>query len=294
MTRMKNPICSDLNPAFNPRHLRAMSFLVITCLASGCGDFTATRPPPPADVPVVAIGTNHDPATCGRIAGTVMWAGEFPIVTSLTIDSLLGRTAVPNPHAPAIDRRTKRLGGAVVFLRGVDPAKSKPAGPSCVGLNVRDTMLTFREGGRVGFVRHGEWFGLSNDGAVSHAVRGRGALSFAVPLPAKGTALSRIASRPGIVHLTSGSNIAPASAYLFVCEHPYFAVTNADGTFAFDAVPDGDYDLVLWHPNWNVLGHDRNPETGLINRYHYGEPFEKVSRVTAMAGGLTTVSLSFP
>lgn len=271
-----------------------MAFLLFTGFLAGCGNVTATMPTPPSDVPVIAVGTKHVPASCGRIGGIVTWAGEVPNVPSLSIFMLSRTTVVPNPHAPVIDFETKRLGGAVVFLRGIDPAKSKPPDPCCVGFTARDTMLTFRDGSRVGFVRHGESFGLSNDGTVSHVVRGRGAMTFAVPLPANGYASSRIASRPGIVHLTSGSNVAPASAYLFVCEHPYFAMTKNDGTYAFEAVPDGTYDLIVWHPNWNVVGHDRNPETGLINRYHYGEPFEKISRISVNAGGLTTVSLSFP
>src|SRR3954447_17482592 len=37
------------------------------------------------------------------------------------------------------------------------------------------------------------------------------------------------------------------SAYIGVFEHPYFAVTKADGTFAINGVPDGDYTLTFWH-----------------------------------------------
>ena len=30
-------------------------------------------------------------------------------------------------------------------------------------------------------------------------------------------------------------------------ENPYFAVTDADGTFAIAKVPPGDYTLAVWH-----------------------------------------------
>ena len=36
-------------------------------------------------------------------------------------------------------------------------------------------------------------------------------------------------------------------AYLAVFDHPYYAVTNADGSFSIDGVPPGTYTLASWH-----------------------------------------------
>ena len=49
---------------------------------------------------------------------------------------------------------------------------------------------------------------------------------------------------------------------MFVCDHPYYAVTDADGRFRFPSVPAGQYELVAWHPNWVVAHTERNPENG--------------------------------
>jgi hypothetical protein len=35
-------------------------------------------------------------------------------------------------------------------------------------------------------------------------------------------------------------------SYTQVFDHPYFAVTAADGTFKISSVPDGTYDIVAW------------------------------------------------
>jgi hypothetical protein len=37
------------------------------------------------------------------------------------------------------------------------------------------------------------------------------------------------------------------SAYINVLNHPFFAVSGADGTFTISGVPPGKYTLIAWH-----------------------------------------------
>jgi hypothetical protein len=37
------------------------------------------------------------------------------------------------------------------------------------------------------------------------------------------------------------------NAYIHVLDHPYFAVTQQDGTFEIKGLPPGDYEVSVWH-----------------------------------------------
>ncbi len=40
------------------------------------------------------------------------------------------------------------------------------------------------------------------------------------------------------------------TAYVFAMEHPFFGVTDENGHFSIDGLPDGEYTLVAWHEVW--------------------------------------------
>ncbi len=40
-------------------------------------------------------------------------------------------------------------------------------------------------------------------------------------------------------------------AYIGVLDHPYFAVSGADGSFEITNIPPGDYEIEAWH---EILG----------------------------------------
>ena len=54
------------------------------------------------------------------------------------------------------------------------------------------------------------------------------------------------ARAPGLVQVTDRDHPWPR-AYLAVFDHPYYAVTSANGSFTIDGVPPGKYTLRAWH-----------------------------------------------
>ncbi|MFO0937290.1 MAG: hypothetical protein U0798_12340 [Gemmataceae bacterium] len=272
-----------------------LSLLMGSALSSGCGGTHDDFPERSGSTPVVEIGTQFKPADCGTVSGVVTWKGTPPVFPVMVVDSAEGPQRVPNPHALVVQPNSDRVSGAVVYLRGIDLARSKPwtLAPGAT-VEVDDLGITVRDFGRAGFIRHGDSISFVSQSKTAQLVRTRGALNAAVPIPSTTKPSKRIAVKPGRIEMTSGANVACAIAHLFVCEHPYYTTTNSAGEFQFKDVPAGQYELVAWQPNGQVVGHERNPETGLICRYQYGPSFERIAAVTVTAGATTQINVAFP
>jgi len=279
--------------------------LVLVALATaGCG----SEPPSSASAaqpPTLAPGapTAFNPSACGTIAGLVSWVGPIPEVPQ--IDHFWPRTdgtgynsrTVTPPNAPRIDRFSRGLGGAVVFLREVDATRAKPWDLPAVTVELRDSQISVKQGtrtARTGFVRRGAEVTLQSAESEMQVLRGRGAAFFALPFPEPNQPLTRTFDSYGRVELTSAVGLYWQSAELFVCDHPYYTVSDATGRFEFTQVPDGRYDLVAWHPNWVVARTERNPESGQPSRYYYAPPLESSRPVGVVAGRFTLANLTLP
>ena len=71
-------------------------------------------------------------------------------------------------------------------------------------------------------------------------------------LPDPDRPLTRQLTESGIVELSSGSGYYWLRGYLLVSDHPYATVCGPNGAFRFGQVPDGEYELACWVPNWQI------------------------------------------
>src|SRR5262249_39172772 len=141
-----------------------------------------------------------------------------------------------NPHAPAIDPATRAVKDAVVFLRGIDPRRSRPWDHPPVRVEMRDYLLVVRQGaaeGRVGFVRRGDGVEMVSAQPAFHALQARGAAFFTLMFPDPGGPRTRRLGRAGVVELTSAAGHFWMRGHLFVDDHPYYARADAAGRFTF-------------------------------------------------------------
>jgi hypothetical protein len=241
-----------------------------------------------------AMGTRFDPATAAAVRGQVLWHGDVPTLPTITAPVPDGAggyryTEKHNPFLPAVDAKSHGLAGAVVFLKGIDPTTGRAWDLPPVRVEQRDYGILVHQGDgeprKVGFVRRGDDVEMVSTEPAHHMLRARGAAFFTLPFPEPNKPLSRPLSEPGLVELTSGAGYSWAAADLFVCEHPYYAVTDSNGNFALPQVPPGKYELTVWVRNWHVTRKERDPETGLVFRRRYAPPLEKRTTITVEPNG---------
>lgn len=72
--------------------------------------------------------------------------------------------------------------------------------------------------------------------------------AFNLALPNQGQRITRELPRPGVVRVECDAH-GHMHGTIYVADHPYHAVTGADGAFTIKDVPPGDYTLVVyqWH-----------------------------------------------
>lgn len=70
---------------------------------------------------------------------------------------------------------------------------------------------------------------------------------FNIGQPAKGMVEKRRITRPEMAVLVKCQVHAWMNAYVHVLDHPFYAVTGADGSFTLRGLPPGTYDISVWH-----------------------------------------------
>lgn len=268
--------------------------LLFVAAAAGCDNSLAVHLPQPAET-ATASHDRFDPTHTGTIRGRVTWAGDQPTVPPVTISRFDSRglqvETLPNPNAPDV-AADGAVRSAVVFLRGVDASRAKPMPTAATTVELDAMRLSVVQNGtrfRTAFVPVGAEVAVSSKLDAITGVRGRGADFFTRMLPPAAD-IRRTFVRPGRVELTTASGQYWAAADLFVCEHAYFARPDAAGRFTLADVPNGEYELVCWHPNWHIAATERDPETAMIARQKYAPPVEKLVRVSVP--GTADVTLS--
>ncbi len=275
----------------------AATAILLLAGALGCGD---ARPQPPAAAPVLSseAGRLFDPAQAGTVTGSVRWTGNLPDVPPLVErPSPAGpytreKTLWPNPNAPVIDATTHAVGGAVVFLRGVDVRRARPWDLPPVRVVQQGQKFHVRQGeadGSIGFVRLGDAVEMVSAEPIFHSLHAGGAAFFTLAFAGPDRPRTRRLTERGVVELTSAAGYFWMRGYLFVDDHPYYARTNAAGRFRLTDVPPGRYEVVCWLPDWREEHHERDPETGLVTRLFFRPPRESVRPVEVGPNGSAAV-----
>lgn len=141
------------------------------------------------------------------------------------------------------------VSNAFVYIRRGAP-KSDYSPPSEPALLTQENCM-FRP--RVQGMLVGQTLRVLNEDPLTHNVRSIPVRNkaFNFGQPGKSEPRERVFAQPER-EIEIQCDIHPwMHAYLFVMDHPYFAVSDAEGNFAIESLPAGKYSLAVWH---EVLG----------------------------------------
>jgi len=270
--------------------------MILFLTSAGCGEARPESGQRPN-----AAAARFDAAATGTIEGQVLWAGDMPKVPPLvgwmnwSPEEGGTRVLYDHPNAPRIDPRTRGVGNAVVYLRGVDPSLARPWDLPAVRVEQRDYRLRVLQGDSdsfYGFTRQGAGVDMVSRDDTFHSLRAGGAAFFSLVFPDRDVMRTRVLKDKGLVEMTSGLDYFWMRAYLFVDNHPYYVRTDAEGRFTLRQVPPGHYQVVCWMPNWLEDHHERDPESALVARLVFRPPVEWTQEAIVGKGASCSVSFT--
>lgn len=205
-----------------------------------------TTPPEEAAYQVVEV------ADGGTIKGVVTLAGQAPELEMLEVTKnadVFGQTIASEKFVVSAEGG---LANVVVSILEISAGKAPSEEP----------VSLVNEGGR--FLPHvqaavaGSRVEIVSTDPVLHNthtyLESRTVFNIALPNPDQ--VITKKFPKAGLVDVVCDAGHDWMSAFVMVLEHPYFAVTDEDGSFDISDVPPGDYVLQYWHEELGTLTAD--------------------------------------
>lgn len=178
-----------------------------------------------------------------EMRGTIRLAGTPPRLTPHRATTSVSSCGESIQNEDIVTGRGGTLANVVVWVES--PQRGAPAKASRVLLDQRQCR----------FVPHvtsatvGSPIVLTSSDATLHTTHVRlGDRSlFNVAIPVKGMRVTRRLEHTGIHRVACEAGHTWMRGYVHVFDHPYHAVTAADGRFTLPAIPAGQYTIRAWH-----------------------------------------------
>ncbi|MFZ6801846.1 methylamine utilization protein [Undibacterium sp. Di24W] len=185
------------------------------------------------------------------------------------------------------DQHAKPVGDAVLLLTPVDPSKMPRLKP-------KDEVVDQIDKEFMPYVKPvvagSKIFFPNKDNVRHHVYSFSPTKSFEIQLYSGKSAAPVVLDKPGIVVL--GCNIHDwMLGYIYVADTPYFAKSKADGTALIEGLPEGDYQIRIWHPGMGMIAGETGKQvsindesTGQLNWQINVKPVTRISRKNSSQG----------
>jgi len=219
---------------------------------SACGGSGESAPAPPEQpaAPTSAPAPSGDPAPTGNssVAGVVRFEGAVPTMRPLKMDADPG---CEKKHSGSVQPEILVLGegqtlaNVFVHVTGGLPAGSHAAPAEPVVLDQQGCQYKPHVAG----VMVGQTFRVLNSDGLLHNIHSLPEINkgFNRAMPGSVTE-SEYAFDKAEPMFKIKCDVHPwMGAWVAVMGHPYFAVTDKDGSFSIEGLPAGSYEIEAWH-----------------------------------------------
>jgi len=180
----------------------------------------------------------------GEVTGTVRLADAAPKAVPIPVAKDSGTCGREAPNEAVLAGEHGALRNVVVFVK--DAHFEGKLAPSA-GASLDQKQCRYIP--HVQALTVGTPLSLMNNDGILHNVHANdtGMTVFNVAMPIKGQKLPIPMRKPGLVKLQCDAGHTWMNGWIYVFDHPYFAVTDQHGTFSIKDLPPGEHTLELWH-----------------------------------------------
>jgi polysaccharide lyase family 4-like protein len=237
-----------------------------------------------------------DVSNGGTIKGVAIWKGAVPKIPLLAVKADLdtcGETA-PSPVLK-VDPKTRGLQNVLVYLEQVEKGKAPEdkywlhMGKDNSGKEPGTELCQFKEH-ILAFVRTQQVAIINFDPILHnpHFFTDKHGSIFNVAMPTPNKEVDKTLLRAHGVGLAYQCDVhVHMNGYAAGFDHPYFAITDAEGKFEISGVPPGIYTLVAWHEGYKI-------EKMASSRPVYDEPHIIQMTVDVKPNGTLEEHFEFP
>ena len=223
--------------------------LMLTFGVAACGGGSQPAPAPTTEQPPAAAAPAVDPANAATVAGKVAFEGALPANQPIRMNADPACVAANKGQSPTQETFVGEggsLGNVFVYvqsgLTGTFPAPTTP-----VVLDQKGCRYIPHVFG----VQVGQPIEIVNSDPTLHNIHAtpktNAEFNTAQPIQGMKTSHTFTAKEADVVVPFKCDVHGWMNAFVGVLDHPYFAVTKADGSFSIPNLPPGTYTLAAWH-----------------------------------------------
>jgi uncharacterized membrane protein/plastocyanin len=207
-----------------------------------------------SDVPVPVQETAPEVTSGKTLRGFVKWSRPVPEpeALSLPLPCMQGKTKITNNDVLI---QNQRLQNVLVIVS--NPPKDRDVysfpSPQTLPPVVLDQKYCLYEP-RLIAVRTGQAVDIVNSDPIFHNVKSTSKANeeFNLAMPGQNDRIRRVFSKSEISVQTKCSVHPWMTGYIAILDHPYFAVTNAQGEFQIGGLKPGKWELQFWHERFGT------------------------------------------